>query len=305
MIRLSADFLLSRAVIQWMAENAKEETVMEITEKKYPTPLGAIHYWVRRVSDDRPWLVFLPGLTADHRLFDRQMEGLGGRYNCLTWDAPAHGLSRPFALQFSMGDMAEYLHGILTQEGIRNPVLVGQSLGGYLSQVYLTRYPDAVSGFISIDSCSLHRRYYTAIELFLLKHTGPMYRCFPWKVLTAWGPRGTAETDYGRRLMEQMMASYQKEEYCALADHGFRIFAEAVEADPNRPIPCPLLLLCGEKDAAGSARRYNRNWVRQEGVPLIWVPAAGHNSNTDAPEFVNAQIEKFVSSLKAGIPNPI
>jgi pimeloyl-ACP methyl ester carboxylesterase len=26
----------------------------------------------------------------------------------------------------------------------------------------------------------------------------------------------------------------------------------------------------------------------------VWVPEAGHNSNADAPAFVNAQIEAFV-----------
>ena len=35
-------------------------------------------------------------------------------------------------------------------------------------------------------------------------------------------------------------------------------------------------------------------WAAGEGLPLVWLPAAGHNSNTDAPERVNALIEDFV-----------
>ena len=53
---------------------------------------------------ERKTLVFLPGLTADHRLFDKQFPFFAGRYNLLTWDAPGHALSRPFTLDFSLMD---------------------------------------------------------------------------------------------------------------------------------------------------------------------------------------------------------
>lgn len=268
-----------------------------MTEKVFSTGLGDIHYWTGGPGAGCPWLVFLPGLTADHRLFDRQVEAFESQHNCLVWDAPAHGLSRPFALKFSMGDMADYLHAILEREGVERPVLVGQSMGGYLSQAYMERYPGRASGFVSIDSSSLKRKYYTAIELCLLKHTEWMYRAFPWRLLVRVGTGGAATSEYGRALMKYFMESYEKREYCALADHGYRLVAQAVEAGRTYELRCPTLLICGERDGAGSAKRYNREWTRQDGLPLVWVPGAGHNANTDAPELVNGEIEKFVSSL--------
>ena len=48
---------------------------------------------------------------------------------------------------------------------------------------------------------------------------------------------------------------------------------------------------------AGDVKPFNRKWAAGEGIPLVWVPGAGHNSNVDAPGFVNAQIEDFVASL--------
>ena len=156
---------------------------MEPTMKRYKTHDGDICYWISRVAENAKWLVFLPGLSADHHLFDKQMEELCHKYNCLVWDAPAHGLSRPFALTFSMEDLADYLHAILKKEGVSAPVLIGQSLGGYISQVYMQRYPDFVSGFISIDSCSMKRKYYSWWEIALLKRTKWMYLSIPWKLL--------------------------------------------------------------------------------------------------------------------------
>lgn len=98
--------------------------------------------------------------------------------------------------------------------------------------------------------------------------------------------------------MVRMMLSYGKKEYCDLADHGFRIFAQAVEKKLPYEISCPYLVLCGEKDAAGSAKRYNRNWKRREHCMLVWIPEAGHNSCCDAPDFVNRHIKRFADSLK-------
>lgn len=267
-------------------------------ERVYATPYGEIHYWISRIQDEKPWLVFLPGLTADHHLFDKQWECLTKTFNCFTWDAPAHGMSRPFKLEFSMQDLAGYLHAIFTTEKISAPILIGQSLGGYIAQAYIDRYPNSVSGFISVDSCPLKRKYYTGWELALLKRTKWMYMSIPWKLLIKWGSNGTAETEYGRSLMKQTMESFEKEEYCNLADHGYRMLAEAVEAGRDYDITCPVLLLCGEKDGAGSAKSYNRRWTQQEGYPLVWLSNAGHNANTDVPERVNELIEEFLTVRK-------
>ena len=50
-------------------------------ESTYQTPCGMIHYWASILSLDAITLVFLPGMTADHRLFDKlvklyQIEGV-------------------------------------------------------------------------------------------------------------------------------------------------------------------------------------------------------------------------------------
>ena len=50
---------------------------MHMLKKGCETPYGVIRYWICRAGENRPWLVFLPGLTADHRLFDGQVAELG------------------------------------------------------------------------------------------------------------------------------------------------------------------------------------------------------------------------------------
>lgn len=265
--------------------------------KEFKTDRGTIHYWTNKLQRERATLVLLPGLTADHRLFEKQIDSLSDKYNILVWDAPGHGLSRPFRLDFSLFDKAQWLHDILHTEGIQKPILVGQSMGGYVAQCYLQLFPNEAGGFVSIDSAPLQKRYMAEWEIWSLKHTETMYRWYPWKALQKAGSKGCAVSQYGQQLMFQMMQDFTHEEYAALAAHGYRILAEAIETNLPFEISCPALLICGEQDKAGSAKRYNREWAKQTGLPLHWIPDAGHNANTDQPDWVNKLIQQFCKTV--------
>ena len=160
-----------------------------MTEKIYKTPLGDIHYWINMIAEDDVTLVFLPGLTADHRLFDKQIEYFEGKYNVFVWDAPAHGASWPFSFDFDLMDKTKWLHEILEQEGVKNPVIVGQSMGGYVGQTFAELYPEKLKGLVSIDSAPLQRKYVTGMEIWLLKKMEPVYYYYPWKSLLKLGQR--------------------------------------------------------------------------------------------------------------------
>ena len=89
--------------------------------------------------------------------------------------------------------------------------------------------------------------------------------------------------DYTSRWMEQHRGEYRN--------------FDAMEADLPYELKCPALLICGEKDRAGSCIRYNKAWHKETGIPIEWIKGAGHNSNTDAPETVNRLIEAFAEKL--------
>lgn len=268
-----------------------------LQEKHFVTQKGTICYWVNELQHERQTVVFLPGLTADHHLFDAQLEFFEQKYNVFVWDAPAHAASVPFELSFSLDDKARWLHEILAAGNISRPIIVGQSMGGYVAQCFMELFPKSLSGFISIDSAPLKRKYVTVVEIWLLRRMEPVYRWYPWKLLIRTGSKGCATTEYGQSLMRQMMNTYSHKQYAVLSGFGFRLLAEAFAADRAYEIDCPCLLICGENDKAGSTKRYNRAWASQEKLPILWVPNAGHNSNTDSPDVVNRAIDDFVKKV--------
>ncbi len=264
-------------------------------EKLYTTPLGNISYRTDFTANSEITLIFLPGLTADRTLFDKQTEYFAGRYNILVWDAPGHGKSRPFTFDFDLKDKAKWLYGILQAENIQKPVFVGQSMGGYVSQMFMQLYPGVAAGFVSIDSAPLKRKYTTRWEIYLLGRCEWMYRIIPRQLLISWGAWGCNETKYGRGLMKNMMLSYTKDQYCTLAGHGMGMLSKALARDLDYNIDCPAILIYGEKDKAGSAKSYNKRWAKGEKLTVYPIADAGHNSNTDKPEEVNKIIENFIN----------
>lgn len=216
----------------------------------------------------------------------------------MVWDAPGHASFYPFRLDFTLFDLASWLDGIFVKERIKNPILIGQSMGGYVGQVYAQLFPEKLKGLITVDSPSLQRKYYTAMELWLLKNMETIYRIYPWKSLLKSGPKSVSTTDYGRKLMYNMMMVYDGDQkrYARLTGYGYKIFSEAVEKKLSYEVKCPQLVICGKEDRAGSCIRYLKAYERNTGKSVQWIDKAGHNSNTDQPDIVNRMIDEFLDN---------
>ena len=97
--------------------------------KKYiDTGRGRVYYWLNQPAVYKTTLMLTHGLTADHSLFDLQLDALND-IRIITWDMPLHGESRPYN-DFSFIHAAQDMKQILDQEGIDSLVMAGQSAGG-------------------------------------------------------------------------------------------------------------------------------------------------------------------------------
>lgn len=256
------------------------------------TERGSVSYWVAHREGAKA-LVFLHGLTADHTLFDAQWVDFAQTYTVLAWDAPAHGRSRPYD-GFDYLLATEHLREILKIEGITKAVLIGQSMGGFIAQLFLDRFPEMGEGFIGIGTCPLGHAYYSASDRWWLTHVEPFAKLYPAWMLRAAIVRQCACTQAGRDNMRKILAQYQKAELCSLMGVAFGAF---LTINREVQLPCPTLLLIGEKDHTGKVRAYNERWHAQTGYPLVTVPDAAHNANADNPTFVRMQIAALIASL--------
>jgi pimeloyl-ACP methyl ester carboxylesterase len=260
-------------------------------ERILHTESGDVHYWISdTIIKDAVSLFFLHGLTASHELFNSQVDYFEGKYNVIAWDAPAHGLSRPYS-NFSYEKAANDAVNILKENQIESAVFIGQSMGGYMAQSVIKRYPEYVKAFVSIDSTPFGNKYYSKFDRWILKHFEGMAKLYPDKTIRKAIAKQNTYTKHAYENMVNMVSVYDKEELCHLMAVGYAGF---MEDNCDLQIECPVLLIVGERDNTGKVRQYNKMWSKDIGVPITWIKDAAHNSNDDQPELVNKYIEEFI-----------
>ena len=258
------------------------------------TDKGNVFWWQSESwNNESDTVFFLHGLTADHTMFDGQVSFFSKEYNVLTWDTPAHGKSRPFG-KFDFSDTSVYLKTILDQCGADKVIFAGQSLGGYLAQSFMKRYPDFVKGFVSLDSTPYGSGYYSKPDIWIIRQVEWMAHLYPFQWMKKAMAKQVSTTQESYDNMMQMLSPYNKNELCHLMGIGYAGF---LEDNCDLKIPCPVLLILGEKDKTGKVVQYNKAWTEKTGYPLKVIRNAAHNVNVDRPEEVNACIQEFIKAL--------
>ena len=256
--------------------------------------VGEVHYWISRASHSTDEaIVFTHGLTADHTMYEKQVDFFRNEYTLIVWDVPMHGLSVPYK-DFSYANTARDLNSILQQENIEKVSLVGMSMGSYTSQMFAHLYPEKVKCFVGIDTTPFGTKYYSKADLWWLSIVKPMAKLLPDKMLRRSMAKSISQTDYSYNKMMKILAPMSKERIIEQMDIAYGKFAQE-----NRDIhlPCPVLILLGDKDRTGKVRQYCFAWSKATGYPLRIIEKAAHFSNGDNPEQVNAEIEQFIKKL--------
>ncbi len=253
---------------------------------------GRTYYWIAR-KQNAPVLFFLHGLGADHTLFERQAGYFGEKFTLLAWDAPGQGASRPYS-DATMLHQAVELKRILDQEGIQRCVLVGQSMGGMLAQLFIDHWPERVRAFVGIGTCPMDRSYYSKSDLKWLSRVGSLTRLFPFRMLHFSLAHRASRSFYGRANMRAALEIYDRKSLCGLMGDAY---ASLLKEMDEAKITCPAMLLVGEKDRVGKVRALCIAWHERMGIPLYRVRAAGHNANADNSRSANRLIHAFLNSL--------
>lgn len=242
-----------------------------------------------------PAVVLSHGAGMDHRMFDPQVPALLALgYRVITWDLRLHGGSRPSTEPVTPGRLVGDLIGLVRHLGLERPVLLGQSLGGSLSQAVVRAEPELAAALVVIDS-AWNTGPLTGLERWLLGLAAPGLRLIPARSLPGVMAKASAVTPSVIEQATQTFARMPKPDFVEVwkATTGF------IAPDPAYRIPVPLLLVRGAEDRTGNIRTAMLRWASAEGVDEHVVAGAGHLANLDAPEAVNELLAEFLQRVHA------
>lgn len=103
-------------------------------------------------------LVFLHGFCESKEVWESCHEQLSNDYNVVSLDLPGYGKSEPIP-NLSIKLMADAVHLTLANLEIKNYILIGHSMGGYVALALAEKYPSVVQGL-----CLFHSSAYADNE---------------------------------------------------------------------------------------------------------------------------------------------
>jgi pimeloyl-ACP methyl ester carboxylesterase len=91
-------------------------------------------------------LILIHGFCLTGTCFEKQVSLLSDKFKVIVPDLPGVGAS-PYSEHFSMEKCADELKHSLDREGIKNAVMIGHSMGGYVTLSFAKKYGSDLKGF--------------------------------------------------------------------------------------------------------------------------------------------------------------
>ncbi len=118
--------------------------------KKFEYKQSAIHY---NVYGDGVPVVLLHGFGEDSSIWEEQVKSMKFFCNLIVPDLPGTGRSELLKLdEVSLTDFAEMLYALVVAENISTCIMLGHSMGGYVTLAFADKYPAMLKGFGLIHS---------------------------------------------------------------------------------------------------------------------------------------------------------
>ena len=98
-------------------------------------------------------VIFLHGFGEDKSIFDNQIVYLKDHCCTIAIDLPGSGCSELFKDETpSIEDFADAVYALITAEKIEDCILLGHSMGGYITLAFADKYPQVLKAFGLIHS---------------------------------------------------------------------------------------------------------------------------------------------------------
>ena len=92
-------------------------------------------------------IVLLHGFLEDLSMWDYFSAKLSANYRVIAIDLPGFGGSEALGKKHSMGNMAALVDEVLEYLSIGKCMMIGHSMGGYVTLAFAAKYPDRLYGF--------------------------------------------------------------------------------------------------------------------------------------------------------------
>lgn len=242
-------------------------------------------------------LVFLHAFPLNRSMWAPQVATLSRQFRTIAIDLRGHGESDAPIWSFTLDQYADDVSALLDHLAIPRAILVGLSMGGYVSFAFSKRYSHRLQALVladtraQADSTEGRAGRYQLAQTAYTRGTTAVADTMLTKLLGATSLQRKPElVEYIRKTIHQAPVSGILVDLMAMADRPNSL--------PHlRTITCPALVVVGQEDLTTPLADAELMAREIPGARLAVIPAAGHVSNREQPEVFNDLLRGFVEGL--------
>ena len=258
-----------------------------------------VSYQITGALSSLPTLVLLHGFLEDSRMWDRLIEVFEKLGSVVRIDLPGHGQSGNFSEVHSMEDMADVVHEVISVLGLKEPVVLGHSMGGYVALAYAELYEN-ISGmglFFSTpyaDSQARKMMRDKAEALVLQNRNAFIRAAIPQLFSTELRP-GLREVI--SKQIDQSLEMSVEGVVAAIRGMKSRVDTTRLLIDPPKSLrPQRIGVFAGESDTVIPIASV-REWIDASGVGYTFISTHGHMGHLSDSEKCREAVAQWWSTF--------
>jgi pimeloyl-ACP methyl ester carboxylesterase len=252
---------------------------------------------------DKPPLLFLHGLGGVWQNWLLNIAHFKSTHRCVAFDLPGFGESEMPAGDISIPGFARAADGVCEQLGVENPVVIGNSMGGFVGAELALSFPTRVDKLVLVSAAGLSTEYVKAEPVLATARA--------WAALiTKLGSQSDAilRRPRGRRLALQAVVRYPEKLSFALATEiargagspgfnpAFRALLSYSFRDKLDRITVPTLIVWGRNDIlvpVDDAEKFEH--LIGENAHSVIFEDTGHLAMMERPRRFNELLAGFLA----------
>jgi pimeloyl-ACP methyl ester carboxylesterase len=247
-----------------------------------------LHY---REQGQGATIILIHGFPMHQEVWTDFAKGLSESHHVVTVDLPGFGKSPSLDGKFSIEDVAVVVLEWLRERKYQNPVIVGHSLGGYITLALAASGVDFIGGICLFHSTALPDSTEKkesrnkvldfianqGVEAFTSNFIGPLFA----------NPLHDAVNKVKQIAVQSSRDS--------VTGYTLAMRDRKDQTSLIKTFPKPVLFLAGEKDPGIPPDSIRKQAESNKQAELFILPAVAHMGMFEAPDYCKEKIEKFVA----------
>jgi len=243
-------------------------------------------------------LVFLHAFPLNQQMWEDQLDTLQSHCRTISIDYRGFGGSGGAHGPVSMDQLATDVHELLTAIGINRIVLVGLSMGGYVSLAFYRLYQETLRAMVLADTRAnedkpeaKERRH---------KFAEKVEREGVSSITEEMVSALLGKTSLERRpsVVQRVRTMIESNSHAGIAAAQRAMAARRDSTDLLPEMDLPVLVISGAEDNLTPVAEADSMRQAIKGARLKVIEEAGHLSNLERPDEFNGALLEFIESLK-------